>query len=647
MRLQRLYEERDREIAAAKVKAEELRVAEERAQREWEAELEEIRARREGMPDDQLEQDCLTFYTSFEGLLRQDSSEASHPLELGAEPGPAVEEDAAQDDVSEAESRGPEGPLECWLARTLGAEGDAAGSGEDGELPGAVAGGPAGGSAGCRHWLCCRWHSFGELPAKAASGLAAPLVEALAASAEQAERRAAELTGKTKKVPGEFSEEFDELLARYAAEDDGVMPGTTSTAEALGASAAPRQPAEGQSQEAAEATAALLHARATRHRAVARRVEALAPCLEGDSASSRLVAALAARDFEEVPCALPASWNGGGAQAAVLGAPGAGPQDFRGFRGPLQAVSAADACWALCSEKRRLIAEQMLPSVTAEGRWHWPQLRRSGLGWWLCGAGAVGGLGPAPELEQLDAIVTRLAQSAVAQLRHYEKTGKLLGLPTGSRQPSLERTESCNNKGLRRLTDEAFFWYALMGTKLAKLRALMKTGVLRSEPGLAALLQHPRSDEPQFIRKNAFRLLQLHRYHLAAALFLVSESHEEAARVVATRLRDLQLMLVLTRRRPEVSVPLLRDRLSEPLEVQDPWLRVLLAWHAGDPEAWRRHTREAAGPAPATERSCSCSAAPREPELFDGALRPSAAEAEPEGLAEVVRILFGPAASGG
>merc|ERR1711870_85370 len=134
-------------------------------------------------------------------------------------------------------------------------------------------------------------------------------------------------------------------------------------------------------------------------------------------------------------------------------------------------------------------------------------------------------------------------------------------------------------------------------------------------------------------RKNAFRLLQLHRFHLAAALFLLSDGHEEAARVVAGHMQDLQLMLILTRQRPDVAAPLLRDSLDESTFcTYDPWLRFLLAWHAGDTTAAR------------------CTADPQQvhysdhkgdlanPILFDGSLRLSSVC---EGLDEVAQILLG------
>merc|ERR1712039_80502 len=83
-------------------------------------------------------------------------------------------------------------------------------------------------------------------------------------------------------------------------------------------------------------------------------------------------------------------------------------------------------------------------------------------------------------------------------------------------------------------------------------------------------------------RKNAFRLLQLHRFHLAAALFVLGDSMEEAAKVVAGHLRDIQLMVLVTRNCRQVAAPLLLECLEESaFSSVDPWLNFLLAWHAG------------------------------------------------------------------
>merc|ERR1712217_308005 len=147
----------------------------------------------------------------------------------------------------------------------------------------------------------------------------------------------------------------------------------------------------------------------------------------------------------------------------------------------------------------------MMPGDIAKGCWSWREVRRTGLGWWMCGIGTA---------EQLDALVTKLAQAAVARLRQHTK---ILEKETGA--DWLIGQELDPDKSVQRLTDEAFFWYVLLGTKISKLRALLKTGVLSGEPALIAVLTHKRSSEAGFLRKNAFRLLQLHRFHLAAALF--------------------------------------------------------------------------------------------------------------------------------
>merc|ERR1712241_200201 len=91
------------------------------------------------------------------------------------------------------------------------------------------------------------------------------------------------------------------------------------------------------------------------------------------------------------------------------------------------------------------------------------------------------------------------------------------------------------------------------------------------------------------MRRNAFRLLELHRYHLAAAVFLLNNNYDEAAKVVSGHMSDLQLAVLVTRRAPrEVVTHLMRRAIQESEEAQrDPWLHLLLAWHSGDEEALR------------------------------------------------------------
>ena len=97
--------------------------------------------------------------------------------------------------------------------------------------------------------------------------------------------------------------------------------------------------------------------------------------------------------------------------------------------------------------------------------------------------------------------------------------------------------------------DEAVFWSVVLGASCPKLRALCKTGLFKEEAGgqLWTLLSHERANEPAFLRKNAFRLLELHRFHLAAALFLLAGSCEEALQIISRHLKDLQLCVLVAR----------------------------------------------------------------------------------------------------
>lgn len=240
----------------------------------------------------------------------------------------------------------------------------------------------------------------------------------------------------------------------------------------------------------------------------------------------------------------------------------------------------------------------MLPGILEESRWSWPELRRTGIGWWLWGGDAQG---------QLDALVTKLAQSAMAKLKKLATSDEGLirsasaanggeasaNLP--EKKPSLCEMADMISMAKRQAVDEGVFWSVLLGAGLPKLKALVRTGLLR-DPGttngsgcLAALLDHPKSADPAFLRKNAFRLLQLHRFHLAAAVFMLSESYADAAQVVANHLGDLQLMLVLTRKHREAATHVLRERVRESRPTgDDPWREFLVAWHLGDFETARR-----------------------------------------------------------
>jgi len=148
----------------------------------------------------------------------------------------------------------------------------------------------------------------------------------------------------------------------------------------------------------------------------------------------------------------------------------------------------------------------------------------------------------------------------------------------------------------------------------------MKTGMLKGEPALETLLNHEKSSDPQFIHKNAVGLLSKHRYFLALALFLLSGHLEDAVRIAARQLNDLQLALVLCRRDLEVVKPVLEHSLDGPLPQRDPWLKFLLMWHAGYHDAAVEVSTKGKGKGK--------NAAPRageganEPGLYDECLRP-------------------------
>lgn len=639
VRLAKMHEERDRELAAAKLRAVEAKLHQEIALKEWEDQLVQLHEKRTAMTSEELDKDVLDHFAAAEWLRTvsgsslggRDGTELANPEGEEADPQAQLADEAAAETVARAaaEPAGPQTPFEHWLADHMGLDWMER---EDGDTEAHHMSRGAG----------CRWRCFGTLPPEAMLSVADSLSEVLARSAEEDSKRVDEVLGRAGKVKtAGFSEKFDEILARYASEGDEDQ---TEAEEGV----SPEEAAVAQEQAQAEAEA--LRSRCARFRAVGTRVASLAPTLEGDTASARLVAALAVLDLVEDPRLSPSAVDGRlGSVGTGVDGELSGLPDFSGFRAPLGALSTADACWALCSEKRHLVVERMLPSAAAEGRWSWPEVRRCGVGWWLCGASASCSSAScddrdasARQLEQMDAIVSKLAQSAVAQLRHYEKTGKFLGQKSST---MLERCDSSNSKALQRLADKAVFWYVLLGTKLTKLKALVKTGVLRAEPALAALLNHEKSEDPLFLRKNAFRLLQLHRFQLAVALFLLCDCWEEAASVAAKHLQDMQLVLILARRRPDISAPMLRNMLAElpppasgSAMGEDAWLRLLLAWHVGDAaEAARAVSSVAAAAASVATVPC----VDVDSELFDGVFRLSSARSC-AGLADVATTLFGP-----
>lgn len=647
MKLERLKKERELELELERQRAEEAKAAAVKAQEEYEEDLRVMNERRATMDAEELARDCLAQFETadliFTAATQDDQFTKSIMFSAsmalgGVEEGNEDEVEANEEPPAPPEVKEPDGAFEWWLANTLGTPGEKRAEGS-GDTAAALFDEPRPSSTSW--WKSCPWSSFGELPpARVGSDMAVDLAASLVQGATAFDEQVEAMMGEAKRAElVSFDEQFDDMIRRFERDALGGKPDNDSVeqddeplddAEAVAAA-----------KQAALEAADKLRARAARHRDVANRVQALAPCLEQDFASTRLVASLAVLDLavSDGPAV-------GSRDKCDSGRSQPGPDlDFRSFRAPLNSLSVADACWALCSEKRHLVVERLLPSVAADGRWFWPQIRRTGLVWWLHGGGTQGAT-PAPELEQLDKLVTKLAQSASAQIRHFEKTGNLLGAPPAASASTVDKSDAAINKTMRRLADEAVFWYVLMGFKVEKLRALMKTGALWSEPALNSLLQHERATDAEFMSKNAFRLIQLHRFHLAAALFMLCEAYEEAGRVVVSRLKDCQLLLLLARRKPEVSAPLLADLVTG---IEDVWVRLLVAWHSGDSKMAAQCARDpksqmAAKPE-ALEVEWPDAEDPIEEDLtlFDGTLRQVGHNiAGLAGLVEVARTLFGP-----
>ena len=245
-----------------------------------------------------------------------------------------------------------------------------------------------------------------------------------------------------------------------------------------------------------------------------------------------------------------------------------------------QFLSTADACWGLCCQQKLLV--DILFPRSKRAPWSWQSFRLCGVAWWL-------------EMPLLDQLITRLAQASTAKLRCASTTWTQKKNDVWGVAPAEQETFA------RRLAvDEAVFWSVLLGATVSRLKALVRTGLFREEKTkestkLAQLFEHPKAQAAQsdtngdgsngFLRKNAFRCLELHRFHLAAALFLLSGSCAEACQVVQRHLKDLQLCVLVARKRNDLEV--LRSTMQNTLQNQnhcchnDPWLRFLLAWHAG------------------------------------------------------------------
>lgn len=504
-RLQRIHEERAREQAAAKARAEELKLENERKAKEWEKEMVEIEKRRaELTTGEALEKDCLAYFATADLLLARHEDATEETVEVSEATPQTGTEVVASEDLPEAVEV-PKSPIPeillSWLdERCLLDDLQASASA-----------------------------SFGQLPDARCLGLAESLLKSLKASARFCEETADTFAPPKEEEEGEsLSEQLEKLLAKYEDPDGPQDTSPPSTGAA----------------EAAEHVDGELHVHLQEHiaacNAVSDKLSPLIPVLEGDLATTRLVVALSVVDI--------------GCDLARHVPEGSLPAPFR-------SLSTADVCWGLCSEKRRLVVDAML---TAE----WSELRRNGVGWWISAREAQG-------LELLNLLVTKLAQASLAKLRSQTQLGGALEI--------MDSANEARSNVRRQNIDEAVFWSVVLGSSIPKLRALLKTGLLREsqQGGLAVLLQHEKVGEPEFLRKNAFRLLQLHRYHLAAALFLLSDAVEEAALVLANHLQDLQLVLLVTRRHPDVCHGIMKKCLED-IPAGDPWLRLLLTYHGGD-----------------------------------------------------------------
>lgn len=655
---QKLQEEKVKEEAEAAAKAAAIAAATERARKEWEAEMAALAERRAHMGEEELEQDCLAHFATFEHLFqpavvrRKSGSPRRSKHRSGYSPskGPshrslsdlALEPDALENNGEEDHQSetwewrlGPEGPaggaLEAWLEERLGERPERLHLDQNECVSGS-----------CSPLSQCKGHtldSFGELPLSHDVELVTSLAEVLKASAYEAETEEADMARQADNVCGldstsrgaagnlsddeALDADLAKLLAKFS-EDTDDRTTEEAVAEPL-ACVYEERPEDTLRRE-------VLRVHAEKCRAIAARVEALAPCTATDSFSARLVVALAALDI-----------------GGLWPPPSAPLPGLRETNWPLLCnMSTADACWALCSEKKRLIIEQMLPGVYAEGRWTWAELRQTAIGWWLAAPG---------DEQQLEALVTKLAQSSMVRLRKIASPEsprhKAMRNGTGPEEDPLEAEEEAARQAAakRHALDEGVFWSVLLGAGVPKLKALLRTGVLKehttgSGGSLEALLQHPKSSDPEFLRKNAFRLLQLHRYHLAAAVFLLSGSFAEAAQVVATRMEDLQLMLLVTRKNKACARRLLEEHVIDGHHKSgDPWLSFLLSWHLGDHESCRRRANACSAAALAQQEQNLPNAvmsltfngveAEAEP-LFDGVLRLCTRNGELEHIANAL-----------
>lgn len=497
---------------------------------QWVAELEALEKRRRDMSQDEIDAECEANFASasyrpveqmscmwqesFRETIADSTDGGASPSSSGA--------------VSEEEP-GPEKMLHEWLATIF----------------------PSPAETTHREYLP---HSIGEISDANCHRLAESLVDILCKSADAAESAVAEAPT----VRDAFSE-LDAVIEKYADTTDEFSVFEEETGDP----------------EMREAMIAAIKEIGAKHRAAAKRLQALLPVLEGDVASTRFVVSLTLLAVGDHP-----------SHERLVSTTHHHHHHKHFLQSLTESLTTADVCWGALSEKKRLLCDRMLDAFATDGQWTWKEMRRLGVAWWL----RIDG----PKQELLDFLVTKMAQTATVKLRRHASR---LGI-----------NESMTNKPdqtTRRMVDEALFWYVLLGADVKKLRALLKTGVLQGCPDLTRLVNHPKCGEEQFMRKNAFKLLAMHRYYLAAALFALIGAHGEAARVVAGHLRDLQLVVLLTRKCPEAAAPINLERSS--LADRDPWLRLMLDWHTGV-----EFDNETGGPLDDEIE-----------DLFDGCLRPA------------------------
>ncbi|CAE7211195.1 DMXL2 [Symbiodinium microadriaticum] len=351
-----------------------------------------------------------------------------------------------------------------------------------------------------------------------------------------------------------FSEQLDQLLARSSRKSLEMVD--VGDAESSKASKA---------EEAADWVKALMEVLEAVLPKMRKVSDALAASPEPDPGSERLCLALAASELGQKFRCLEESPPQGPATPV--------PRFFH--QGPFLGPATADVLWGLVAQQKPLLLENWV--LVPGSPLGWQMMRATGVGWW----------GSA-----LDQIVTRLAQASMAKLRssssHALPQSSLASFDAGVWGRAPEEQEQAVQAVARKLAvDEAVFWSVVLGATAPKLRALCKTGLFKEGQGgqLWTLLSHERANEPAFLRKNAFRLLELHRFHLAAALFLLAGSCEEALQIISRHLKDLQLCVLVARD------PKHREALQKVLQrteaaaAEDLWLTRLLAHHGRDAEA--------------------------------------------------------------